>query len=264
MAGASIALTQCSFEIDLSTGVVLFIDRSFEQSCQVFGHNVIPFEYGHPRQVVVQEGVNQLIGMGGVKRNLIRFVLHWHDKPALSMEKVRNRRNFALQVHPRLAGTIQYMDVDGDEDGSEIPDVDADGDVNMDSTLPSRWETRGNTARSKQLGLRYAQFDDLGSGNFGTVCKAVDIKSGKLMAVKTLKRPPNMPEWEWKTLLQGKLRREVDILAQSEHVSNISSKSSVCPGTGSKKRKNISTNMNASRTLSTSLHRMAGRKAWWR
>ena len=43
MENSSIAKVQCSFEVDLDTGVVMFCDRSFAKSSQVFGENATPF-----------------------------------------------------------------------------------------------------------------------------------------------------------------------------------------------------------------------------
>jgi len=40
--GFSIAKIQCSFEIDLDTGVVMFCDRLFAKSTQGFGENAMP------------------------------------------------------------------------------------------------------------------------------------------------------------------------------------------------------------------------------
>lgn len=71
VAGSSIAKSQCSFEIDLDTGVVMFCDRSFARSTQVFGENTTPFQRERVRQVLVQKRLNTIIGMGGESRNLI-------------------------------------------------------------------------------------------------------------------------------------------------------------------------------------------------
>jgi hypothetical protein len=73
--GSSIAKVQCSFEIDLDTGVIIFYDRSFVKSSQVFGENATPFEYKHSRKVLVQKGLNTIIGMGGERRDLVQFEL---------------------------------------------------------------------------------------------------------------------------------------------------------------------------------------------
>lgn len=51
--GSSIVKIQCSFEINPTTNVVLFYDRSYGQTTQVFGKNSTPFENGRICKVVV-------------------------------------------------------------------------------------------------------------------------------------------------------------------------------------------------------------------
>jgi hypothetical protein len=59
--GSSIAKVQCSFEIDLDTGVIMLYDRSFAKSSQVFGENATPFEYERSCKVLVQEDLNTIL-----------------------------------------------------------------------------------------------------------------------------------------------------------------------------------------------------------
>jgi hypothetical protein len=73
--GSSIARLQCSFEIDLDTGVVMLYNRSNSQSTQVFSENAILFEYGCLCQVVVQHKLNTKIGIDGEWCNLVQFKL---------------------------------------------------------------------------------------------------------------------------------------------------------------------------------------------
>lgn len=49
----NIAKIQYSFEIDLDTGIVIFCNRLFAKSNQVFGKNTILFEYKYICQVLV-------------------------------------------------------------------------------------------------------------------------------------------------------------------------------------------------------------------
>lgn len=200
--GSSIAKTQCSFEIDLETKVVMFYDRSHSQTSKVFGQGAIPFEYGRPRKVVVQENVNTMIGMGGVGRDLFLFKLVWHHSPAKAMDILKERESTTLgyEEHPRLAQTVEETD----------------------TVMPPQRETRLHRAGLQQPKLRYTKIKDLGSGNFGAVYKAVDVDSGKLLAVKRLTRPPGATEQEWRTLLQKGIRGEIDILSSISHVSETS------------------------------------------
>jgi hypothetical protein len=196
--GASIAKLQCSFEIDLDTKVVMLYDRSYGQTTQFFGENAWPFEYGRRRQGLVQEGLNDKFGMGGVKSNLVQFELRWHQDPTQTMEKVKNRDGIVYAENPRLARTI---------DESE-------------TVVPSRRQTRIHTPGAQQLEVRYVPVGPpLGSGQFATVYKAIGIDSGKFMAVKILKRPAEAEkESEWKLSLHYALKREVEILSNLYHV----------------------------------------------
>ncbi|KAM5356570.1 hypothetical protein ACJ41O_003216 [Fusarium nematophilum] len=171
----------------------MFYDRSHGQTSQVSGENATPFEYGRIRKVVVQETVNTIIGLGGVERNLVQFELKWHCRPDNTVERIKDRERALLEENPRLARTIDETD----------------------TVLPSRRETRIHTPGSQQPRTRYVTIGAcLGSGQFGTVYKAVNLDSGKLMAVKIMKRPAGPaeqhPEWM-------KLKREVEILSRISH-----------------------------------------------
>jgi hypothetical protein len=206
VAGSNIAKIQCSFEIDLDTNIVMLYDRSHGQTTQVLavpGDDVKPFEYGRLRKVVVQERLNTIIGMGE-GRGRVQFELKWHPVPAEMMEKVKSRENISLgcEENPRLARTIDEAD----------------------TIMPSRRETRVHTPGPRQLEMRYAKLDKrrLGSGQFGEVYKVVDVDSGRLMAVKILKRPVDETRKEldrWKESVYYALKREVETLARINHVS---------------------------------------------
>ncbi|KAJ8127108.1 hypothetical protein O1611_g6529 [Lasiodiplodia mahajangana] len=95
------------------------------------------------------------------------------------MEDAKNRGSsvlgsLALQQIPRFARTIE----------------------DVDTLLPSGRETRVHSAAPPSLQIRYIKIDDIGSGRFGPVAKAVDVDSGRLMAVKILQRPAKMPAQE--------------------------------------------------------------------
>jgi hypothetical protein len=198
--GATISKIQCSFEINLDTNVIMFYDRSHSQTSQVFGEDAepfaTPFEYGRPRKVVVQEGLNPIIGMGGKERNLFKFRLKWHCTADDAIQKIKNRGSVAFEENPRFAQTIDETD----------------------TVLPSRMETRIHTPRPQQLRIRYAKIGALlGRGKFGEVYKVVDADSGRLMAVKLLKRPASTSQ-DWRTFYIT-LKREVETLSNIDHVS---------------------------------------------
>ncbi|KAK4107119.1 kinase-like protein [Canariomyces notabilis] len=190
--GASISKIQCSFEIDRETGIVMFYDRSHGQTSQVYGENAVQFEHGRPRKVVVQQDLNTIIGMGGVGRNLVRFQLRWHYTPDEVMAKVKERQSNSVQYNPRLARTLNEAD----------------------TVAPSRMGTRIHTPGPRQPKVRWKQIGKaLGAGQFGTVYKALDLDSGRIMAVKTTARPPGVNgDHLWATL-----KREVEILSSMSH-----------------------------------------------
>jgi hypothetical protein len=183
----------------------MLYDRSFAKSTQVFGANATPFEYGRSRKVLVQEGLNAIIGIGGVKCDLVRFKLEWHQDPTQAAETIKNYEAAlpcGREEHPRLARTV-------DEAPTEVP---------------SPRKTRTHTPYAlgqRQLKMRYVKIHRLGSGQFGAVHKAIDVDSGKLMAVKILERPVNASkkeQEEWRKSLHYALKREVESLSKISHV----------------------------------------------
>ncbi len=198
MEGSSIAKVQCSFEIDLEAGVVMLYDRSHGCTTQVFGENATPFEHGRIRKVLVQQDLNTIIGMGGEGRDLVQFELEWHQDPTRTAESIKNYDALPCGrvENPRFARTVDEAPTD----------------------LPSRRETRPHTPT--QLKMRYVPVGPpLGSGQFGTVYKAIDVDSGKFMAVKIVERPEKISQQEaWRKLL----KREVEILCNISHVSKTS------------------------------------------
>ena len=204
--GLSIAKIQCSFEIIPVTNVVMLYDRSHGQTTQVFGEYSTPFENGRLRRVVVQTELNTVIGMGGVDRNLVQFKLHWYQAWNETIEKMKSRETSASGYieHPRLARTV----------------IDE-----ADTVLPTQRQTRIHTAGSKQLTMRYVTMKKLGAGQFAAVYKALDVDSGRLMAVKILKQAAGTTERqqeEWKNSVYYALKREVEFLAKIDHVSSTS------------------------------------------
>lgn len=189
---SSISKTQCSFEVDPDTKVIMFYDRSHSQTSQVSGDNATPFGYGRPRKAVVQKDVNDIIGMGGTRLNLLQFKLIWHCTPKNTTKRVKDRESSLLAENPRLAQTIDEAD----------------------TVLPSQRETRIITSGPEHSRTRYVRGDRLGSGAFGVVYQALDLYTGKHMAVKIIKRPDGPMQQEW-----GKLKREVQILSSIQHVS---------------------------------------------
>lgn len=199
--GSGISRVQCSFEIDLDTGVVMLYDRSFANSTQVFGENATPFERERDqRKVLVQKGLNTIIGIGGERRDLVQFQLEWHQDPTQTAETIKDYDTFPCGrvENPRLARTVNEAPTD----------------------LPSRRETRPHTPGQRQLKMRYVVRGMLGSGQYGEVHKAIDVDSGKFMAVKILEQPSRKSKQEdWKISLYYAFKREVETLSNISHVS---------------------------------------------
>jgi len=188
--GAKIGRIQCSFEIDPDSRVVMLYDRSNAQTTQVFGESTTPFEHGRLRRVVVQKGLNTIVGIGGVKCDFVRFELIWHQDPLETVDKIKSLESMfsGLKENPRLARTE-----------NDTPTV-----------LPSQGVFR---MRRMIVG------PPLGSGQFGIVHKCVDVDSGKFMALKILTRPPGKSQEQWREELYRTLKREVEILSIISHVS---------------------------------------------
>jgi len=189
IAYTTIAKCQCSFEIDIDTGVVMFYDRSFARSTQVFGENVVPFEQDRIRRVLVQKNLNTIIGMGGKRHDLVQFELEWHQDPKQAIKRNKSHLNIRIE-NPRLART----------------------------NSPSCWQTLPHTPGSIRLKMRYVIACKLGSGAFGDVHKAIDVDSGNYMAVKILRRPTSASKQAQNSALA--LKREVEILSNFSHVRN--------------------------------------------
>lgn len=60
--GTGYSRQQCSFQIDLDTHVIMFYDDSRAGTSSVIGPDSMPFRPGHSRKVVVQPGLNSVIG----------------------------------------------------------------------------------------------------------------------------------------------------------------------------------------------------------
>jgi len=146
--------------------------------------------------------------MGGEGQNLVQFKLRWHQDPDVTMAKIKSREGITsgYEEHPRFARTT----------------IDE-----ADTVLPSRRETRIHTPGTRQPKMRYVTIGDmLGAGQFGEVYKAVDVDSGKLMAVKILKLPDGATKKQrddWRESVYYALKREVENLAKINHVSKTTS-----------------------------------------
>lgn len=104
----TISRNQCAFELVRETGVIMFYDRSHAKSSQVFDDPMnpraaVPFEHGRvPRRVVVRPGLNTIIGMGGVHRNLVKFRILWACQPEEVAKRIAARHDDSAWCNPAL------------------------------------------------------------------------------------------------------------------------------------------------------------------
>ncbi|KAI4289210.1 MAG: hypothetical protein L6R35_001519 [Caloplaca aegaea] len=207
--GSSVSRIQCSFEINLDSKVIMLVDRSSAQTTQVYkgdapNSEVAPFEHGRPLppQVVIMESLNETLGMGGTRRDLVTFSLHWHQALVDTVDMLNKRatlpQDYKQEVEecPRLAHTCSQE---------------------LETIPPSRMETRAHAP--SQLRMRYKQFDHVGGGSFGTVSRGLDLDQGRFMAIKRL-RQSSAPKGSenFKQSLYYARKREVETLSRITHV----------------------------------------------
>ncbi|KAK0627194.1 kinase-like domain-containing protein [Immersiella caudata] len=157
----AISRLQCSFEIHDESKAIMLYDRSSEGSTEVFAWNqgkVCPFDDHRPRRVLVAPQLNELISMGHGD-DPVKFRLIWWKKDA------RGRRSSYLVPNPNLARTYDIAETE----------------------KSSRPRTRIHTGMNKLI--RYFENGQIGTGKFGAVHSAIDVDTGKPMAVKVISRP---------------------------------------------------------------------------
>lgn len=199
--GTNISKIQCSFEIEPTTNVIMLYDRSHGRTTKVSGQNATPFENGRLRQVVVQKNLNDVLGMGGKTQDVVKFQLLWYENTCLTKERVKELECTANDYEENrcLARTADELE----------------------TLLPSQMQTRIHTPGLPQLKMRYMKIERLGSGQFGVVYKAIDIDTGRLLAVKIFQQPEHASkEAEWRKTLYYALKREVEALSKISHVSS--------------------------------------------
>lgn len=181
---ACISRIQCSFELHEDSGEILLYDRSCFQNTQVDGPDTFPFQSERvPRRVLVNRTINTILRFGNPDASLFKFRIVWHSEPpraALDLPSVPE--------NPRMMRT-QELRPKGPQTENSLHNH-----VQVEESHP----------------LRYFEGDKVGSGLFGSVYKAVDVDSGRLLAVKKI--VPEESEAQY-------IRREIDILKATSHVS---------------------------------------------
>lgn len=152
--------------------LVMFFNRSHGCTTQVSGENAIPFQHGRIREVLVQHGLNTVIGMGGDRCDLYQFELKWYDVSRITSEDIKIFYDQYAQVEsPRHARTME-----------ETP------------TEPfSPWKT----PRLPQLEMRYVPGQDL----------ALHERKSKFSTVIPLPQPAPVPQAQVPSPRQLELRK---------------------------------------------------------
>jgi len=200
---SSISRVQCSFEMDdLSSGIVMLYDQSPQHNTRVSSLD----EWGSfqnersPRRVLVYPGFNNAISMGGVHHNLIEFSLEWIKNEGEIKEAVKKHRDAAetLIINPRKARTRD-------------PTI---------TTLPSTKMTPLSPDQAFQrpsvTPLRYYRQSSklLGAGAFGTVWRAIDVDTGRIMAMKEIPRKSGSQA----QVDVNRVHQEVELMRRAKHV----------------------------------------------
>ena len=182
--GKHISRHQCSFEIDdLETGVVMFYDWSIYHTTEVSGFKTMPFDNLRDPKILVRPTFNNEIRIGTAKDGFVKFRLEWIINDDVS-----------------VARTVRSQAVNSRE-----------GSQSSRTEVPSRCITRIDG----HLNMRYIKTARIGHGSFGTVYEAIDVDSGKIMALKEMDRPTG----RWSETSIRKLRNEAETLAKLDHVS---------------------------------------------
>lgn len=106
--------------------------------------------------------------MGGVHRNLVKFRILWACQPEEVAKRIAARHDDSAWCNPRLARTLDEAD----------------------TLLASQMETRIHSIGGKKPRMRWMALerDHIGSGAFAKVYKALDLDSGRHMAVKLMEK----------------------------------------------------------------------------
>ena len=193
----SISKFQCSFEIDdLDTGSVMFYDRSHGHSTRISGADNHSFEDARSsRKILVYPGGKQKISMGGIKGDLIQFSLEWlmHEDQIKAIARKHRDAEKGSITNPRKARTRDLTD----------------------TVLPSAEMAPDQAFKQPdQLRLRYVKRDLLGVGSFGKVWRAINVDSGRVMAMKQIDWVPGSQEQNH----VARIRTEVNLMRLAKHV----------------------------------------------
>lgn len=251
----------CQFEIS-DGGFVMLHDRSPHPVVSFEVNNpeeTIPFKESGPRRVVIMPGYNEILHFGEGTKNHIKFQFVWNGTRADYFQFARETVGLPMVCEVSEDPEMVEAIVGGPpsvpatpEDHSPTPSIprrrssfglDLSTDLEDDpppveSPVSPMQGLFGplSTALDIEMGeyildppealnhtdFRYVITKRLGSGTFGTVGEAVDMDSGRLLAVKNLKAPSNLLNLgeliSYERNRWQALHREVAVLSRTRHV----------------------------------------------
>ncbi|KAI0197127.1 hypothetical protein EV127DRAFT_465754 [Xylaria flabelliformis] len=114
-----------SFKINLKANVVMFCDESRNYTSKIFSQDA-SLEYVRPRKIVIYQGINYIIGIGGVSSDLYQFELIWYQYPLqTAIKRVEEQGGFVLGENSHPAETIDKLETAPDAFPADAPLADS-------------------------------------------------------------------------------------------------------------------------------------------
>ncbi|KAL8366353.1 hypothetical protein RB595_004905 [Gaeumannomyces hyphopodioides] len=184
--GPGIEPVQCAFLLRSDNGIVMFVDCSRGKTSRA-SHTAFSPE-PKPRMVALSPEFNTSIRMGAPGSGRMRFRISWPDSP---------------YPKPRYSDVWRMCMLLSPE--SLVPEIRTKPEPKMFSP-----------ARRKEHAIRYEELGAVGRNTRGLVSKVVDVDTGNLLAVKTIRNGGPTCQKE-RTLLCRQLRDEAEILKECQH-----------------------------------------------
>ena len=200
----SASKSQCIFEINPETNVVLIYDPTKKQRTHILAGNpnVFPFESGRARRVVVHDNINNVIGFSDKTGIFMKFRLEWHSTSLQASEEVKNRI-----LHPEQRLGLRQARTSDDMDPVQ------DRDSRTGEYLPMRY-----------ICLSSPPFGQI---QHGSVSKVLEIETGSFVALKILKSTDESPG---NSTMIHEVLKGLEIISQQKRVSRIHSNQSSMHG----------------------------------
>ncbi|EJT69466.1 serine/threonine protein kinase [Gaeumannomyces tritici R3-111a-1] len=184
--GPGIEPLQCAFLRHPGNGVVVFVDYSQGETSRV-SHT----EYGPKRKhrmMALSPKLKTSIRMGAPATRRMRFLISWPDSPyprplandAWRMGELLPPKKWVPQIRTGFELILPFLDRRGDGE------------------------------------IRYEELGAVGHGGRGLVSKAVDVDTGNLLAVKTVRSGDSTPRKE-QSIVRQELRQEAAVLGRCRH-----------------------------------------------